>query len=147
MMQELDATQRDLLRLAPDDAAPVQARPASILILVRDGLDGLEVFMMQRTRAADFVPGANVFPGGAVDDIDGQPSSYRYCGDIDDEAASRVLGIAEGGLAYWVGAIRECFEESGLLLATDENGEPVKLDDPAQRAAYVEWRRQLNAGE
>lgn len=146
-MQELGTEQRDLLRQAPDDAAPVNARPASILILVRDGLDGLEVFMMQRTRAADFVPGANVFPGGAVDPIDGQPESLGHCGSVDDAMASRTLGIPSGGLAYWVGAIRECFEESGLLLATDADGQYVNLEDPALTDRYVELRRQLNAGE
>lgn len=146
-MPELDTEQRDLLRMAPDDAAPVNARPASILILVRDGLDGLEVFMMQRTRAADFVPGANVFPGGAVDPIDAEPASLRHCGNIDDAAASRTLGIQHGGLAYWVGAIRECFEESGLLMATDADGQYVNLEDPALTARYVELRRQLNGGE
>ncbi len=146
-MQETTAETQAPIRFSPPDQPVVVARPASILMLVRDGLQGLEVFMMQRTRAADFVPGANVFPGGAVDDIDGQACSLEHCAGMDDAAASRLLGVPSGGLAYWVGALRECFEESGLLLATNGNGEYVDLDEAQACTQFTELRRQLNAGE
>lgn len=146
MAQVSPASQVEL-RFSAADKPAVPARPASILILVRDGRDGLEVFLMQRTRAADFVPGANVFPGGAVDDIDGHESSIAYCEGLDDIVANRTLGLQQGALAYWIAAVRECFEESGLLLATDGQGQYLDLEEPANQARYNELRRRLNAGE
>lgn len=96
-------------------------RPAATLILARDGDQGPEIFMMQRTLTANFVAGAYVFPGGAVDPADHDPW-WSQGANLDDDAASRVLGLESGGLAYWVAAVRECFEESGLLLAADAAG-------------------------
>lgn len=148
-MQQTQGTPDTLatLRQAPDTGAPVVARPASILMLVRDSAAGMEVFMMQRTRAADFVPGANVFPGGAVDDIDGHVSMLEHCSGVDDTWASQILGIERNGLSYWIGAVRECFEESGLLFATGPDGAYVDLNEPQNSARFGELRRQLNAGE
>lgn len=96
---------------------PLVPRPAATVILLRDSADGPEVFMMQRTHKASFVPGGYVFPGGAVDPADRHPDLLARSDGPDDHTASAQLGIAEGGLAYWVAAVRECFEESGLLLA------------------------------
>jgi 8-oxo-dGTP pyrophosphatase MutT (NUDIX family) len=56
-----------------------------------------------------------VFPGGAVDPED--RALVEFCTGRDDASASRVLGLAEGGLVYWVAAVRECFEECGVLFA------------------------------
>ena len=71
--------------------------------------------MLRRTPQAVFGPGATVFPGGAVDASDGAPNE-RITG-LDDLAASGELGLAAGGLARRVAAVRECFEEAGILLA------------------------------
>jgi 8-oxo-dGTP pyrophosphatase MutT (NUDIX family) len=99
-------------------------------MLVRDALDGapgIEVFMLRRTANAVFGAGMFVFPGGRVDGVDGAADIARFCRGLDDEAASRQLGIDHGGLAYWVAAIRECFEEAGVLLATPRDGGPLEL--------------------
>jgi 8-oxo-dGTP pyrophosphatase MutT (NUDIX family) len=96
---------------------PVTPRPAATLALLRDGERGLEVLMMRRTHLAEFASGAYVFPGGAVDDSDHEPALAALARGIDDEQASRVLGVQHGGLAYWIAAIRECCEEAGMLLA------------------------------
>lgn len=63
------------------------------------------------------MPGVYVFPGGAVDDADRDPDLWRENAAMDDASASRMLGVSNGGLGYLVAAIRECFEEAGLLLA------------------------------
>lgn len=76
----------------PSEAAP--ARPASTILLLRDGAAGLEVFMVVRNRAIDFAGGALVFPGGRVEEAD-----------------------AALGEPFRIAAIREAFEESGILLA------------------------------
>ncbi len=87
-------------------------------MLVRD-IDegGIEVFMVRRAVRAAFAAGMYVFPGGRVDDADGGTEVAAFVSGLDDAAASAKLGLPNGGLAYWVAAIRECFEEAGLLLA------------------------------
>lgn len=126
-------------------AAPVP-RPAATLILVRDTADGLEVFLMQRTHRAVFMPGVFVFPGGAVDDEDQSEDVLPYCGEVDDVIASRQLGLERGGLGYLVAAVRECFEEAGLLLAYDKAGELVEIGD-SDAEAFAALRERLTAGE
>jgi glyoxylase-like metal-dependent hydrolase (beta-lactamase superfamily II)/8-oxo-dGTP pyrophosphatase MutT (NUDIX family) len=94
-------------------------RPAATVVLLRDTPQGMEVFMVQRTHQAAFIPGGFVFPGGALDQSDHDPLFATQVAAVDDHTASRALGLPSGGLAYWVAAIRECFEECGLLLAHD----------------------------
>jgi len=65
----------------------------------------------------------------------------------DDAEASRILGIERGGLGFFAAAIRECFEEAGILLALRAGGEPLSFVDPATERRFVEHRRALNAGE
>ncbi|MBK4737733.1 MBL fold metallo-hydrolase [Noviherbaspirillum pedocola] len=112
--------------------API-GRPAATLILARDSAEGPEIFLMQRHHAASFVAGAHVFPGGALDPADEDPWWASH--GLDDGQASRILGLSHGGLAYWVAAVRECFEESGLLLVRDADG---RAPDPSDLAALRE---------
>lgn len=120
---------------------PAAARPvrnAATLIVLRDGARGLEVLMLRRAeKANDQNSGASVFPGGVIDAHD--RSLHGHCGGMDDRAASERLAVAEGGLDYYAAAIRECFEEAGLLFATDRasQGRLVALDGmpPQQLAA------------
>ena len=104
-------------------------RPAATLILARDSAAGPEIFLMQRTLTANFVAGAHVFPGGAVDPGDADPFWQDNEDRFDDRHASRLLGMEQGGLAYWIAAIRETFEESGLLLAVDADGAAPNADE------------------
>src|SRR5882724_4358667 len=101
-------------------ARNTQATPrrSASLIVLRDGADGLEVLMLRRAeRESDQNSGATVFPGGHLDSAD--KCAHALCLGIDDARASALLGVAAGGLDYWVAAIRECFEEAGLLFALD----------------------------
>ena len=132
------------------DAAPladVPVRDAATVMLVRDGADGLEVFMLRRNLNSDFVGGAYVFPGGAVDDHDRHVDLEPICEGRTDAEASAALGIESGGLAYWVAAIRECFEEAGVLLAYDAHGEVVRLGDPAVAERFSVHRHAVDHGE
>ncbi len=63
-----------------------------------------------------------MFPGGVVDDEDASPQCINAIDGLDDRTASALLGLQSGGLRFWVAAVRECFEESGLLLAFDRSG-------------------------
>ena len=99
--------------------------------------------MLQRTASAVFLPGAYVFPGGALDPDDANERTARRVHGLDDARASARLGLPAGGLAYWVAAARECFEESGILLAWDEKDSPV---DPDRAMSLEHLREPLNAG-
>ena len=115
------------------------ARPRSCWCGTLPALEvpALEVFVMRRTPRAVFGPGATVFPGGAVDASDAQALAHVV--GADDAAASAELGLTDGGLVRRVAAVRECFEEAGILLARDRaTGAPAT---PAP-----EWRDALNAG-
>ena len=122
------------------------ARPAATLILVRDVGSGMEVFMIRRTQSAVFMGGAHVFPGGGVDATDAAEDLAAYCEGLDDIEASRLLGVERGGLAYWVAAVRECFEEAGLLLAHDSGGNYVDLDQAQRTQVFAQWRESVRAG-
>lgn len=122
-------------------------RDAATVLLVRDGLAGLEVFMLLRNLRSDFVGGAYVFPGGAVDRIDHHGDLQHCCVGRTDHDASRRLGVRSGGLAFWVAAIRESFEESGYLLAYDGDGDLVSLAEPDVASRFVEHRRAVDRGE
>ena len=109
----------------------VKPLPAATVTLVRDAPDGLEVLLLERSQSLKFMPGAFVFPGGALDAGDSSPALQSLCVGQEDAAASRTLGLQRGGLAYWVAAIREAFEEAGLLLAYDADGDIVELNGQA----------------
>lgn len=126
---------------------PIVPLPAATVTLVRDTPAGVEVLMLQRNFQSGFMPGMFLFPGGALDPGDHAPAVLERCCGLDDEAASNALGLPHGGLAYWAAAIRESFEEAGVLLAYDEQGELVNPGDPDRLARYEEYRRKLNAGE
>lgn len=122
-------------------------RPASTLILTRDTSFGLEVFLMQRTYQATFMPGFFVFPGGAVDPMDSSDSILSLCNSIDDADVSCMPGMEQGGLAYVIAAIRESFEEAGLLLAHDEHGAYVEIAESTDIEYYAGLREELNTGQ
>jgi len=125
----------------------VPALPAATVTLVRDAPGGLEVLMLQRNLQSGFMPGMFLFPGGALDPGDRESSVLARCPGLDDAAASAALGIASGGLAYWAAAIRESFEEAGVLLAYGSNGSIVNPGDPERTERFETYRRKLNAGE
>jgi 8-oxo-dGTP pyrophosphatase MutT (NUDIX family) len=126
-------------------AAPTgRIRPAASLIVLRDGPGGVEVLLMRRPeRGNDFRSGACVFPGGVVDPADADADAW--CVGLDDAAASRRLGEPAGGLAFFVAAVRECFEEAGLLFACGVDG--GALDLGARREELHRWRQRLHRGE
>jgi 8-oxo-dGTP pyrophosphatase MutT (NUDIX family) len=122
---------------APDVPAALVPRPAATVLVVRDSLDGLEVLMVRRSSEAVFFGGAHVFPGGALEPGDADPELAVRISGVDDVTASALLGVASGGLASWVAAVRECFEETGVLLGGDAGSPP----EPGVLAAVREALR------
>jgi glyoxylase-like metal-dependent hydrolase (beta-lactamase superfamily II)/8-oxo-dGTP pyrophosphatase MutT (NUDIX family) len=125
----------------PADRPP---RTSASLILLRDGDAGMEVLLLRRAeRSGDLNGGAVVFPGGVLDPNDAPDQAL--CGGLSDAQASERLGLPSGALAYWVAAVRECFEEVRLLPAVDSGGEDIALD--ARGGAELEdWRHALHDG-
>jgi len=130
------------------DPTTVPVMPSATVLLVRDAdAGGVEVFMLRRTFNAAFASGMFVFPGGKVDDVDGVDEIAELCDGLTDSHASALLGIASGGLAYWVACIRECFEEAGVLLARHEStGDVVRFDDDATAKRFEEERENIHDG-
>lgn len=132
---------------APIRALDVPVRPAATVMLIRDGDDGIEVFMLRRTLSAAFAGGQFVFPGGKVDGADHADDLEAICDGLDDEAASARLGLERGGLAWLVAAIRESFEEAGVLLARRAHeSDMIRFDDDIVDAMQ-EARGAIHRGE
>jgi glyoxylase-like metal-dependent hydrolase (beta-lactamase superfamily II)/8-oxo-dGTP pyrophosphatase MutT (NUDIX family) len=111
-------------------------RQSATLVLVRDGAEGIEVLLMERAERGDQNSLAWVFPGGLTDPRDREADGHAR--GLDDAHASLLLGLSSGGLDFALAAVRECFEEAGLLFTND----PLPL--PAVRD---EWRGALQRGE
>src|SRR6187402_1509719 len=94
---------------------PAAPRAAATVLLLRDAPVGLEVLMTRRSATASFAPGAYVFPGGGIDAADAQAHA---------QAARRPKQLDER-LTQAIAAIRESFEELGILLARHADGRPV----------------------
>lgn len=132
----------------PFDPETVPIRPAATVLLVRDADGGgIEVFMLRRTFSAAFASGMFVFPGGKVDEVDGIAEIGELCDGLTDAEASGLLGIPAGGLAYWVAAVRECFEEAGVLLARyASTGEVIRFDDDEVATQFQAERENIHDG-
>ncbi len=100
---------------------PVAARPAATVLLLRDSAQGIELLMTRRSASASFAPGAYVFPGGGIDAADAQAH----------DAAARRPTQSDLLLTQAIAAIRESFEELGLLLARHADGRPAGARDVA----------------
>ena len=126
----------------------VPLRPAATVMLIRDHpIGGLEVFMLQRTLNAAFASGMYVFPGGRVDAVDVEQVLEDLCDGRTDEEASALLGLERGGLAYWVAAIRESFEEAGVLLARrSHEQDTLRFDDQESHSRFGKARQGVNDG-
>jgi 8-oxo-dGTP pyrophosphatase MutT (NUDIX family) len=120
----------------------VVPRDAATVMLVRDAPE-FEVFMLRRNLDSVWIAGASVFPGGAVDADDRHPRWEARCAGWNDDRATRALDRTDGGLGLFVAAVRETFEEAGVLLARDPEG--VVAD--GRRDHLTAARAALNAGE
>ena len=118
-------------------------RKAATVLVLRQGDADIEVFMVQRPGRGVF-PNLHVFPGGKVDGAD--HGLDHICHQLTDARASAALGVANGGLRYWVTAIRECFEECGVLLAY-RDGALFQPQDEAELERFESYRNALIDGD
>lgn len=111
---------------------PAVPRPAATVLLLRDTPAGLEVLMTRRSATASFAPGAYVFPGGGIDPADAQAH----------DIAARRPTQGDEALTQAIAAIRESFEELGLLLARHADGRPADAADVAALDRHVPFAAQ-----
>lgn len=128
------------------DPAEVAIKPAATVMLIDDRPD-LKVLMMRRDANTVFAGGMWVFPGGSVDSSDDHADFQSISEHRSDEEASQLMGLESGGLAYYIAAIRECFEEAGVLLARFKGAnEAVSLTDAMHTSKFETYREQVNDG-
>ena len=125
--------------LVPVKPPPVTPVPAATLVVLRDrSVGAFEVLLIRRHSASKFAAGDFVFPGGRIEADDAPDGSAACCRDLDATGAARALRLEtppHAALGHWVGAIRETFEEVGILLAYAADGSPARLDEE-RHAAY-----------
>lgn len=123
---------------APPGEKPAQRPPipsGTIVLLRDDPAEGLEIFMVVRHHQIDFASGALVFPGGKISAMDEDPAVAARCDGADPDPVMR---------AVQVGAIREAFEEAGVLLARPDGSD--SLVSGARLPTLEHYRDALHGG-
>jgi 8-oxo-dGTP pyrophosphatase MutT (NUDIX family) len=129
---------------------PVEPKPAASVVPVRPGSgEPIEVYLIRRNTRMRFLGGYYAFPGGKVDAADSAPDALARCRGAIGEAGETGPSTWDGlpAMAFWVAAIRELFEETGVLMACDAAGVPVDLADTGRAEQVVRWRKALIANE
>ncbi|MGH9251131.1 MAG: NUDIX hydrolase, partial [Acidimicrobiales bacterium] len=126
---------------------PVDPRPASSVLLLRDCDAALQVYVLRRRTSMAFAGGMHAFPGGAVDPRDGDDQGLGWLGRPPSWWADRLATSEPAARGFLCAAVRETFEESGVLLVTGDDGAPVVPAGPdweVDRRALVERRFALS---
>jgi 8-oxo-dGTP pyrophosphatase MutT (NUDIX family) len=126
-------------------------RNAATVILLRDRAEGpYDVFLMRRHKEQKFMGGAYVFPGGHLDDADAAPDLASCISGLCGTEARRLLQEPDltttTALGLFLTAIRETFEEAGVLLARDASGYPVIPSSPEAADRFTAYRLELHEG-
>lgn len=126
--------------------AVIPKKAATIILLRKKEPKGFEVFLLKRHEKSSFMGGNFVYPGGRVDRNDGSLEICPLCKGITPEEAYQIFGgllPPDESFAHWVAGIRELFEEAGVLLAYDQNGNPFLLKNLAEREKFLNYRNLL----
>ena len=155
-------------RRPPGAGTAVEPRPAATIMLVRNGIagstgikgtagingtagaarpgSGVEVFVFRRVAAMQFAAGMHVFPGGRVDERDADPS-VPWQGPPPGDFAGPLSADVELARALVVAAVRETFEECGVLLAGEPGGAVLRIDETSWDDAWRARRERMAAGD
>lgn len=135
----------------------VRARPAATLVLMRDGEDAVtgspEVLLLRRSERSAFVPGGWVFPGGLVEQADCSDDVTALVSGISADNLEARLGLHDAhppAIAYLVAAVRETFEECGILAgvrsrASGERATALRADVLEGRVTFADALRGMDA--
>lgn len=114
-------------------------RNASTVIVLKEAdPEGFEVFLVKRNEKSAFMGSNFVYPGGTIDTHDGDPEILSYCKGISPDETERER------LPFLIGAIRELFEEAGMLLAYDEHGNPFAIHEAETKERFNNYRDLLH---
>jgi len=123
-------------------------KKAATVILLRElSPRGFEVFLLKRHEQSNFFAGNYVYPGGKVDRADADLEICRRCRGVNPELAHWAFGellTPEESFAHYVAGIRELFEEAGILIAYDQTGDLLRIEDPEERKKFSQYRHLLD---
>jgi 8-oxo-dGTP pyrophosphatase MutT (NUDIX family) len=126
---------------------PVIPKRATTVILLRDRKpEGFETFLLKRHEKSSFMGGNFVYPGGRVDRNDGSLEICSFSKGITLDEAQKILGgtvSQEESLAHWIAGIRELFEEAGVLLAYDQEGNLFQIKNRGEQEKFLDYRQSL----
>lgn len=132
---------------------PVEPKLAATVILLRERTPDLEseddcefeVFMAKRHENARFMSEHHVFPGGSIDEQDLTKESRARLVGIDENVINNLKEICDDPSNLWIIAIRELFEEAGILIATNKTGNPIgKIEDKTKKLRKYQRNLQNN---
>ena len=122
-------------------------KPAATVIIVREATSSFEIFMLKRTASASFASGMFVFPGGKVEHDDHLHKYDEHRVGPSESQSRQVFSLGYEWRGFWIAAIRETFEESGLLLAYDRQGRMISFEDKQVSEKFSSYRQPLHDGE
>jgi 8-oxo-dGTP pyrophosphatase MutT (NUDIX family) len=126
-------------------------KKAATVILLRDKKpEGFEVFLLKRHEKSSFMGGNFVYPGGRVDQDDGSLEICSLSKGMTFDDAQTILGgtfSREESFAHWIAAIRELFEEAGILLAYDQQGNLFRTRSRDEEERFLNYRELLQKGK
>ncbi len=124
---------------------PVIPKQASTVILLREGPSaGPEVFLIKRHEKNPFMGGMTVYPGGRVEEADRSPDLLPFAG-TGPGGTDPVPGLGTDAVrSFKIGAVRELFEEAGVLFVSHGTGGLLSLEDPVTRNRYGRYRAALS---
>jgi len=128
----------------------IPKKAATVILLREIKPEGFEVFLLKRHEKSSFMGGNFVYPGGRVDREDGSLEICAQCKGVSPEKAHQLFRGTlppDESLAHWVAAIRELFEEAGVLLAYNQTGKFIHLKDPSEREKVSHYRDSIHKGK
>jgi 8-oxo-dGTP pyrophosphatase MutT (NUDIX family) len=128
----------------------VPKKAATVILLRNKEPGGFDVFLLKRHEKSSFMGGNFVYPGGRVDRDDGSMEICSLSKGMTLEEAQKILGgtfSPEESFAHWVAAIRELFEEAGVLLAYDQKGNLFQVRNREEQEKLLHYRKLLQEGK
>jgi 8-oxo-dGTP pyrophosphatase MutT (NUDIX family) len=129
--------------MSPNNSDSILALPSATIVLVRESEFDPEILMVRR-RAGDAFGHSYAFPGGVVDAD--ESDAHSYCHGLTAKQADQELDVMSGGLDYYSAAVRELFEETGILLAREPGGNWAFSSAPESETLLRNLRGRLDSG-
>ena len=124
----------------------IPKKAATVILLKSNEPEGFETFLLKRHEKSSFMGGNFVYPGGRVDRDDGSLEICSFSKGITLDQAQKILGgtmSPEESLAHWIAGIRELFEEAGVLLAYDQEGNLFQIKNRGEQEKFLHYRQSL----